>query len=187
MARSSFIQHIRNDLFWRARWTYQANKPQQLPTDVRSRPRFVVVLAASVVLSVTFFIALLASYAYTQTWGDWSQAVTFGDGRLMVWKTLHTVPPVSKPVYQLQKDWGDNSWPRLVKAGEAVDQMSPWRAPVWFLSIPLWFPMALFGALSFGFWAWRWPWGFCKRCGYNLRWVSRGKPCPECGGETTRT
>jgi predicted Zn-ribbon and HTH transcriptional regulator len=33
----------------------------------------------------------------------------------------------------------------------------------------------------------RLPWGYCRRCGYNLRVVSPLRPCPECGGENTRS
>jgi hypothetical protein len=61
---------------------------------------------------------------------------------------------------------------------------SVWTAH-WYVVLPLWIPMVLFGA---GVWfgrkrrGWRGE-GVCRACGYDMR-GSAGRVCPECGGST---
>jgi hypothetical protein len=53
--------------------------------------------------------------------------------------------------------------------------------------VPLWVPILLIGAPT----AWLWrrdrprPAYACRTCGYDLRGVENGDPCPECGGAVT--
>lgn len=113
--------------------------------------------------------------------------VQIGSGKAVVWWSPGATTPPGATVYELTTGWPPIEWPRITVAGKVVTPGTAWSASLWYASVPLWW-------IAGGLWlgvavlvVLRLPWGYCRRCGYNLRVVSPLRPCPECGGENTRS
>jgi hypothetical protein len=111
-------------------------------------------------------------------------SLTRGCVRLHVWDTglwnINYPPGISAEDAEWAIDW----WGALHLGGPSQNR-GP-GAGQYVLAVPLWLPAATLGLLGIvgrrrG---WHQPRGGCKTCGYDLRGLTPGRPCPECGAPT---
>ncbi len=118
--------------------------------------------------------------------GGWQLYATVAQGRVVGWwAEAKKAPPPGVLAVEFAGDGLKSDWPELGRAGKLTTGV--WSADLWYMSVPLWMVSCALWLAWMLVLMWCWPWGYCKRCGYNLRPISPLRPCPECGGMRTRS
>ncbi len=174
-----WLRTVVDDALGRSRY----RRPDEMPVVPRHRRAMWWLVMVACVASVAMFVFS----AFSVKIGSWRSMVQIGAGKAVVWWSPGATTPPGTTVYELTTGWPPIEWPRVTVAGKVVTPGTAWSAPLWYASVPLWW-------IAGGLWlgvavlvVLRLPWGYCRRCGYNLRVVSPLRPCPECGGENTRS
>ncbi len=167
---------------------YFAPRGYRRPDDVRSFSRHTKWVWVLFVASVIATIGIPWSEANSLSAGPWRLKLFIESGKIVAYgvPSVNSAPP-GKVLHLRSGRTPPRDLPSIGRAGVAVSIGGTWRADLWYASFPVWLFATLLWLTWLGVLVWRWPWGFCRRCGYNLRPVSPVRPCPECGGVGTRS